>query len=88
MFSNCTGLTKAPDLPATSLALNCYRNMFSGCSNLNSVTCLATKITSTTCTKDWLTNVSETGTFVKAAGTSWSSGASGIPEGWTVVNAN
>lgn len=87
MFYGCTSLTTAPDLPAATLAYDCYKTMFKGCSNLNSVTCLATKITSYT--QNWLENVSETGTFVKAAGmTSWSSGASGIPEGWTVVNAN
>ena len=95
MFYGCTSLTTAPDLPATSLANQCYNDMFRNCENLNSVKCLATKTSHQSitieknCTKNWLTNVSETGTFVKAAGmTSWSSGASGIPEGWTVVNAN
>ena len=34
MFSGCTGLTKAPELPATTLASNCYRYMFSGCTGL------------------------------------------------------
>ena len=30
MFQGCTSLTQAPDLPATTLATNCYDNMFSG----------------------------------------------------------
>jgi hypothetical protein len=34
MFSNCTSLTVAPELPATALASECYSSMFSGCYNL------------------------------------------------------
>ena len=34
MFYDCTGLTTAPKLPATTLADGCYNNMFSGCTNL------------------------------------------------------
>ena len=34
MFSGCTGLTAAPELPETMLAASCYNNMFSGCENL------------------------------------------------------
>ena len=34
MFQNCTALTKAPKLPATTLANSCYRYMFNGCSSL------------------------------------------------------
>ena len=34
MFSGCTSLTKAPVLPATSLAESCYESMFSGCRSL------------------------------------------------------
>lgn len=34
MFSNCTSLTQAPALPATTLADNCYSSMFSGCTRL------------------------------------------------------
>nr|DAE49706.1 MAG TPA: hypothetical protein [Caudoviricetes sp.] len=34
MFYGCTSLTKAPDLPATTLASNCYKNMFSNCDGL------------------------------------------------------
>ena len=33
-FSNCTSLTTAPELPATTLANNCYSKMFSGCTSL------------------------------------------------------
>ncbi len=34
MFSGCTSLTNAPNLPATTLEWNCYEEMFSGCTNL------------------------------------------------------
>ena len=34
MFYNCTNLTTAPALPATTLASNCYSNMFYGCTSL------------------------------------------------------
>ena len=34
MFSGCTGLTTAPELPATTLAQSCYSYMFSGCTSL------------------------------------------------------
>lgn len=87
MFLGCTSLTKAPILPAETLAKGCYNSMFLGCTNLNSVTCLATNISASSCTTDWLSGVAATGTFTKAASmTSWSSGASGIPSGWTVAD--
>ena len=35
LFSNCTSLTKAPELPATTLANGCYRSMFYNCSSLD-----------------------------------------------------
>ena len=34
MFYNCTSLTRAPALPATTLADCCYRGMFSKCTSL------------------------------------------------------
>ena len=34
MFSGCTSLTKAPELPATTLSYNGYSNMFNGCTRL------------------------------------------------------
>ena len=88
MFSGCTSLTTAPELPATTLADSCYSNMFNGCTKLNYIKCLATDISASNCLYSWVTNVASTGTFVKATGmTSWSTGKSGIPSGWTVVDA-
>ena len=87
MFLGCASLTTAPSLPATTLANYCYQNMFYGCTNLNNVKCLATDISAPYCTSSWLGGVSATGTFTKATSmSSWTSGANGIPSGWTVNN--
>ena len=40
MFSDCTSLTTAPELPATTLANSCYRYMFSGCTSLTTAPAL------------------------------------------------
>ena len=37
MFGECSGLTRAPDLPAATLSLNCYNNMFYYCTRLTQV---------------------------------------------------
>ena len=86
MFNSCTSLTSAPELPAAILTEYCYGSMFNRCTSLNSVKCLATTNVSVGYTTNrWLSNVSSTGTFTKAAGVTWPTGADGIPEGWTVV---
>lgn len=86
MFAGCTSLIESPLLSAPILIDYCYSHMFDGCNSLNSIKCLATDILATGCTNDWLNNVSSTGTFTKSSSTTWSSGASGIPSGWTIVN--
>ena len=84
MFYECTSLTAAPELPATSLAESCYSSMFYGCTSLTAITCLANSGIESATIK-WLDSVSETGTFTKATGVEWPTGASGIPNGWTVI---
>ncbi|MBQ6191383.1 MAG: hypothetical protein IJK51_03690 [Bacteroidaceae bacterium] len=84
MFYGCTALTRAPVLPAPTLVESCYYCMFYGCTSLNYVECLATSFGSYS-TYKWLDGVSSTGTFTKAAGVTWQTGISDIPEGWTVV---
>ena len=86
MFYGCTELTVAPDLPATTLIDHCYHGMFNNCSKLNYVKCLAENAI-TNNTDVWLQNTSNTGTFIKANGVTWSSGANGIPGGWTIRTA-
>ena len=87
MFKRCTSLATTPELPATTLAYSCYYEMFKNCTNLSRVTCLATDISASVCTQDWVSGVSSTGTFVKASNVTWPTGTSGIPSGWTVQNA-
>ena len=88
MFYGCSSLTVAPELLATTLMPNCYGHMFEGCKSLNYIKCLATDISAISCTDYWVSNVASTGTFVKASSmTSWTTGASGIPNNWTVQDA-
>ena len=88
MFYGCTSLTTAPELPAMTLASTCYYEMFSGCTKLNYIKCLATDISASDCISSWVYNVASTGTFVKTSSmTSWPTSTSGIPSGWTVVDA-
>ena len=85
MFEQCS-ITRAPDLLAPTLVQECYGYMFTGCSSLNYIKCLATTKSATSCLQNWTQNVAASGTFVKDANTSWTSGASGIPTGWIVYN--
>jgi hypothetical protein len=84
MFTRCTSLTTVPELPATTLVYYCYSEMFYGCTSLNEVHCDATDISATDCLTDWLAGVSQTGDFYKPSTTTYPTGASGIPSGWTI----
>ena len=85
MFSGCTSLTTAPILPAETIKSQSYRGMFNGCTSLSAITCLATDISETRCTFQWVSGVAANGTFTQAASmSSWTTGDSGIPSGWTV----
>lgn len=85
MFEGCTSLTSAPELPATTLVNRCYAGMFWDCSHLNYIKCLATDISASDCTGNWVKNVAPSGTFVKHPDASWTTGTDGIPSGWTVI---
>lgn len=85
MFNNCTSLTTAPVLPTEKLVKECYYEMFSNCTSLNYIKCLATDISASICTTNWVYSVASTGTFVKNANmSSWTTGDYGIPNNWTV----
>ena len=83
MFENCQ-ITTAPVLVAESLVSDCYKGMFTGCTHLNYIKCLATNINGGT--TDWVKSVAAAGTFIKAANATWTTGVNGIPSGWTVYN--
>ena len=88
MFEGCSSLTNAPALPATTLNFMCYSNMFRNCTKINYIKCLATDISAPSCTSNWVSGVASTGTFVKNPNmASWTEGTSGIPTGWTVIDA-
>lgn len=52
LFSNCASLTKAPLLPSTVLADNCYDSMFLRCSSLTQAPELPAKVLASKCYKD------------------------------------
>ena len=84
-FCDCSSLTS---IIIPSSVTNIGDRAFSGCSSLNAVTCLATNKSATDCTNYWLSGVAATGTFTKASTmTSWTTGVSSVPSGWTVVDA-
>ena len=87
MFENNI-LTESPILPAKILKERSYGLMFYGCTYLTKITCLATDISASNCTLNWVKNVAASGTFIKDASmSSWTTGTGGIPSGWTVQNA-
>lgn len=90
IFHSCSSLEKAPVLPALTLPDFAYFQAFYMCYQLKSITCLATDITTATMpTGEWMNQVSSTGVFYKNRNMSgWESGDNGIPNGWTVLNAN
>ena len=81
LFKNCTSLTKAPELPATTLTSSCYASMFYGCSNLSDVR-IAMNTTANNALYEWLHGVSASGNFYADPSTTFSSGSYGIPVGW------
>ena len=88
MFQGCGSLVNAPELPAATLVDKCYEGMFRGCSSLNYIKCLATDISATDCTTNWVYGVASYGLFIKATNMEdWTVGVNGIPNGWTVQNA-
>ena len=88
MFRYCYLLETTPILPATILAQFSCRAMFYDCSRVNRVTTYANDISATDCTAGWLYNVAATGDFYNNGTATYTSGASGIPTGWTEHRPN
>lgn len=88
MFRGCSSLTTAPTLPATTLQRYCYQYMFQNCSKLNYIKAMFTTSPGTSYTRSWVQSVASSGTFVKNSRASWTTtGANGIPSGWTTQTA-
>lgn len=85
---NCTSLkTVTVDTYDETLPANAYQHLFRGCSGLETVICKAKNFETNTFS-DWFLDASATGTFIKDKDTTWPTGNSGIPSGWTVKNSN
>ena len=87
MFTSCTSLMQSPVLPATTLAGSSYLSLFRGCSALNVVISYAQDISAGGALEHWLDGVSQTGDFFNLGGATYTSGADGIPSGWTEHNS-
>ena len=82
-FYKCSKLKHAPVLPAATLSGTCYKGMFQDCTSLNYIKCLATDISASNCTNNWVAGVSATGDFYAPASIVWTQYVSGMPAGWT-----
>ena len=89
MFSGCTSLTEAPELPATKLAEMCYLEMFKGCTNLNYIKVgVLTLDNNFDATKDWVDGIDGKGTFIFPCGSKYDKhGASEVPTNFTIVSS-
>ena len=88
MFNGCTSLTTAPILRFKTTAQNGAVAMFSGCTNLNEVTCYKTGTLTRGTMNNWLAGVSATGTLYNNGGANWGTSSvanGGIPSGWTKI---
>ena len=95
MFYSCSSLTNAPKLPATTLALDCYRFMFTVCSKLKEVYCNArynadgSEIT-TNIGYNWLNAVPNTADCIFYKNKDWSGpttrGVHTIPSNWQIAD--
>lgn len=88
MFYGCTKLTTAPVIRLQTIPTYACYQMFYNCKALSYIKCLATNISADNALTNWVYSVPATGTFVKNPATTWPSGASGIPSGWTVETAS
>lgn len=85
MFADCINLVQAPELLSEETSSNAYEGMFKGCTSLHKVVCLGRWFfaPSYKVTNNWLSGCSSSGTVViNCNTTSWTSGPSGVPEGW------
>lgn len=86
MFEGCTNLTKAPELSATTVSSNCYKQTFKNCSSLNTIRIKATTRVESSF-DHWLDGVSSSGTIYKSAYLELTpDSVSGLPDGWNTEN--
>jgi hypothetical protein len=83
MFDSCVSLTETTLLPAIELVEGCYNYMFAYCEKLNKVK-VAFENWVNGCTREWLSGVSPTGTFLKPDSLTDEYGINNIPNGWSL----
>ena len=69
MFQDCTNLTTAPALPATTLANDCYSSMFRGCTNLTTAPALPATTLARSCYYSMFQGCTKIKLSSKASGT-------------------
>ena len=70
MFDNCTSLTQAPELPATTLADGCYYGMFSSCTSLTQAPVLPATTLASSC-YSYMFNECYQLNYIKVMFTNW-----------------
>ena len=89
MFLGCSSLVNAPELPATTLVTYCYNAMFLDCKKLAYIKALFVTEPSASYTNTWLSNVAQSGTFVKNIMATWEvRGVNAVPSDWTIEYVN
>jgi len=86
MFEGNTSLVKAPKILAESIVSYACNSMFRNDSSLNYIYTAMTQISGTNPIANWVNGVAATGDFYCPAELTISTGASGIPSGWTRHN--
>ena len=71
MFSNCSSLTQAPELPAIYIGEWCYSSMFEGCTSLTQAPELPVKILKDNCYNKMFYNCTELN-YIKVGFKKWS----------------
>ena len=87
MFNGCTSLEDIMELPALTLAANCYSMLFTK-SKVSYVKMLATDISASSCMFRWMRDVPNVSTsiFVKNINATWTNrDESSIPTNWTII---
>ena len=88
MFQECTSLTESPRLAKTTYAVDAYRQMFYGCTQLRTIDCNLL-FDGEVIARSWVTNVASSGTFYKnkhQENVYYSNDC--VPVGWTVYDNN
>ena len=91
MFNGCTGLVETPAgwyLPAQTTETNSCSNMFAYCSKLQKMAVSYSGAITSSHWRNFLYNVSKTGTFYYSKNQTKENIKSIVPSGWTLVQSS